>query len=81
MDLNIDEKTNLPQIHLSSTDGKTKEEATEIVFHKMNDGTLFVEWYLHTDLQKLLNCNHLQANFSNSDKIKLVEFINSTITY
>ena len=80
-DLNVDEKTNLPQIHLSSIDGETKEEATEIVIHKMADGSMFIEWYLRSDLQKLLNCNQLQANFNITSKNKLVEFINSDVTY
>jgi hypothetical protein len=80
-DLNVDEKTNLPQIHLSSIDGKTKEEATEIVIHKMADGSMFVEWYLRSDLQKLLNCHQLQANFDIASRNKLVEFITSDVTY
>jgi hypothetical protein len=79
--LNINEKVNLPQIHLSSTDGETKEEATEIVIHKMTDGSMFIEWYLRADLQKLLNCNQLQANFDSISKNKLVEFITSDVTY
>jgi len=79
--LNIVEKTNLPQIHLSATDGETKEESTEMVFHKMSNGTLFIEWYLRSDLQELLNCNQLQANFDKDSKHKLNEFLGSDTTY
>jgi hypothetical protein len=79
--LNVNEKTNLPQIHLSATDGKTKEEATEIVIHKLADGSIFIEWFPSEIIQKALNCNQFMATFSEEAKCKLIEFINSDVSY
>jgi hypothetical protein len=81
MDLNTKERTDLPQIHLSATDGKTKEEATEIVIHKLADGSIFIEWFPSEIIQKALNCNQFMATFSEEAKRKLIEFINSDVSY
>lgn len=81
MDLNINEKTNLPQIHLSAIDGKTKEEATEIIIHKMADGSISIEWFPSGPIQKALNCNQFMATFNQEAKNKLIDFINTDVTY
>jgi hypothetical protein len=77
--MNEKELTNQPQIHLSATDGKDVEEATQIVFHKMPDGTLFIEWYTRTELNQFLL--HDQAIFDKTAFIKLIEFLNDETTY
>ena len=81
MDLNENEKTNLPQIHLSAIDGETKEEATEIVIHKMADGSISIEWFPSEIIQKALNCNQFMATFNQEAKKKLIDFINSDVSY
>jgi len=75
------ERTDLPQIHLSAIDAKTKEEATEIVIHKMNDGSISIEWFPNEITQKALNCNQLMATFNKESKNKLIDFLNSEVTY
>jgi len=77
--MNEKESTDQPQIHLSATDGNDVDGATQIVFHKMNDGSLFVEWYTRTELNQFLL--HDQATFDNTALLKLKEFINNAITY
>ena len=68
-----------PQIHLSATDGSTVNEATELVFHKMGDGTLFIEWYTHENISHIIH--NLQTNLSKEAKEKLIAFLQNEVTY
>lgn len=77
--MNEKESTDQPQIHLSASDGKDVESATQIVLHKMKDGSLFVEWYTRTELNQFLL--HDQATFDNTALVKLKEFLNNEMTY
>jgi len=81
MELNTNERTDLPQIHLSAIDGKTKEEATEIVIHKLADGSISIEWFPSEIIQKALNCNQFMATFSREARDKLIEFMDSNVSY
>lgn len=74
--LNKDELTDGPQIHLSATDGETKDTATQFVFHKMADGTLFIEIY-----GRGLDWTQYQATIDDSARQKLTEFLNNKTTY
>lgn len=77
--MNENEKTNQPQIHLSANDGKDVQEATQLVLHKMSDGTLFVEWYTRTELNQFLL--HDQATFDKTALLKLRAFLNNKKAY
>lgn len=78
--LNEKEPTDNPQIHLRSTDAENDKEATKIVFHKMEDGSLFFE----LEPNKLFADNgawRIQANFDKYALDKLKEFFKNEITY
>lgn len=75
-EMNKDEVTDGPQIHLSAMDGSTKGTATQFVFHKMQDGTLFIEVY-----GRGLNWEQYQATIDEAAKEKLIEFLNNKTTY
>lgn len=75
-DLNSGEETNAPQIHLSCTDGNSKDEATQFVFHKMADGELFIEVY-----GRGIDWKQYQATLNESGKKLLIDFLNNKTTY
>ena len=68
-----------PQLHLSSNDGKTAKEATQMVFHKMNDGTLFFEVYAHENKKEVYTYDAF--SFDESAKNVLKEFLNNDARY
>lgn len=74
---NREAETDKPQIHLSANDSPFAEEATELVFHKMPDGNLFIEWYHHVEDERLQS----QTTLSKEAKEKLIEFLNNPKVY
>jgi len=79
VDMNKNEQTCFPQLHLSAKDGDDVDSATQIVFHKMANETVFIEWHTRKELNKLLL--HDQANFDSDALNKLKEFLNNPKTY
>jgi hypothetical protein len=81
METNLNEPTTNPQIHIQSNEVENPDDAYEMVFHKIGDGTLFVEWYN----SKYLTDNGMpiffQANFSPEQKHRLIEFFKCKIDY
>ena len=71
--------TNSPQLHLGANDGKTVKEATQMVFHKMNDGTLFCEVYPHESKEHIYTYDTF--SFDEQAKNLLKEFLNNETTY
>lgn len=71
--------TDSPNIHISANDSEDKNVATEMVFHKMADGTLFCEVYPHDDKRKYYD--HDQFTFDAAAKQNLIDFLNSKTTY
>lgn len=78
--LNDNEPTNNPQLHLRAVDGEKDIEATKIVFHKMNDGSLFFEIEPCKDFQEI-GAFRMQANFDKKAMDKLRAFIKNEKTY
>ena len=78
--LNDKEPTINAQIHLRSTDAENDKEATKIVFHKMEDGSLFFELEPNKEL-KDAGAWRIQANFDKKALEKLKEFFKNKTTY
>lgn len=78
-DFNELQSTKEPQLHISANDGETENEATQMVFHKMADGTLFCEVYAHESKKEIYS--HDQFTFDESAKNRLKEFLNNEKTY
>lgn len=81
LSLNINETTDSPQIHISGMDGPDVEEATQLVFHKQADGTLFVEWFTKDEHAKKGMTSYLMVNIDSVGKQKLIDFFTNPITY
>lgn len=79
--LNAQETTDTPQIHISGIDGKDVEEATQLVFHKMADGTLFVEWFTKNEHATNGMTPYLMVNIDEVGKKKLIDFFTNPTTY
>lgn len=77
---NLQVSTDCPQIHLSANDNSSEEIATQLVFHKMADGTLFCEWYFHSESAKF-HGPQVQCTLSVVAKEKLLKFLNDPKTY
>jgi len=75
------EPTTNPQIHIQSNETENPNDANEIVFHKMSDGTLFVEYYLSSELEKAGLGLRFQSNYNKEQLIRLKEFFNNPKTY
>lgn len=73
------ESTEDPQIHLSANDGKMVSDATQIVFHKNEDGTLFIELFTKEEAQKYLS--YYIFTLDDDARAKLREFLNCPVTY
>lgn len=78
--LNDKEPTTNPQIHLRSTDAENDKEATKVVFHKMEDGSLFFELEPNKEF-KDAGAWGIQANFNKQALEKLKEFFKNDTTY
>jgi hypothetical protein len=72
------QSTTEPQLHLAAN-GDTAKEATQMVFHKMNDGTLFCEVYPHESKKDIYS--HDAFTFDESAKNILKEFLNNNTKY
>jgi hypothetical protein len=68
-----------PQLHLGANDGETAKEATQMVFHKMNDGTLFCEVYAHESKKDVYTYDAF--TFDESAKNILKAFLNDDTKY
>lgn len=73
------QSTKEPQLHLGANDGATAKEATQMVLHKMNDGTLFCEVYPHESKKGIYS--HDAFTFDESAKNILKEFLNDNTKY
>lgn len=70
-----------PQIHLGATDGKTVEDATQMVLHKMGDGTLFVEVYYNQEFSDSYKMYNYQFTISSEAFKKMKQFVASSVNY
>jgi hypothetical protein len=77
----MSEPTSNPQIHIQSNEVKNPDDAYEICFHKMADGTLFIEWFNSKELTDAELPPHFQATFDNSQLDRLRSFLNNPKTY
>mgnify|MGYP006921620941 CR=1 FL=1 len=78
--LNELESTNNPQLHLRAIDAENDKEATKIVFHKMEDGSLFFELEPSKEF-KDAGAWRIQTNFDKYALDKLKEFLKNELTY
>lgn len=79
--LNATETADTPQIHISGMDGPDVEEATQLVFHKMADGTLFVEWFTKKEHAAKGMTSYLMVNIDSVGRQKLIDFFNNPTIY
>lgn len=73
------EVTTAPQMHLSGTDGEMVSDATQVVFHKNKDGSLFIEVFMNKNLEKYIS--YFMFDFDETAKKKLTDFLNDSTTY
>lgn len=66
-------------LHLSANDGETVAEATQIVTHKMEDGSLFIELFTKKECEKYLP--YYTFSLDDAARRKLKEFLNTAFVY
>lgn len=79
VDFNKFQDTDAPQLHLSANDADNVKDATQMVFHKMADGTLFCEIYPHKDKENIYTYDLF--TFDKEAKNILIKFLNNKNSY
>lgn len=75
------EDTASPTLHLSAIDGANVHEASQIIFHKMQDGKLFIEYWANELMVQNGITPYNTLDLDNEARKKLVEFLNHPQTY